>query len=312
MSSRTGERAARESAAPFRRRLVRVLVPRSASGMAAIVFFMGIASAFTGTVLFAYYENRLDATEREVSDFAGGFEESLESARQVIETEQAEAVTEIRGQLDELEEFSATGETLDQLVEQVGPGVWFVATLGDAGEPSVGSAFVVFSDTDRSYLLTSYHVVRAATRAPGPDISLRKGDEELPAELITWEEGRDLALLAIDRVDLPRLEWAEGSPAVETGDRVLAFSGLGAAGAEVTQGFVADVSANGIQHDAAVGAAFQCGPLVDSDGRVLGVTSRTYTPLGFDPLAVFFAVPIRDACAEVLSCPDGDPAGPPG
>lgn len=88
------------------------------------------------------------------------------------------------------------------------------------------------------------------------------------------------------------------------GDRVFAVSGLGASGGAISQGFVADVSANGIQHDAPIGAAFQGGPILTSNGEVLAVASRAYAPLGFDPQAVFFGVPIRAACAEVLRCPD--------
>ena len=59
----------------------------------------------------------------------------------------------------------------------------------------------------------------------------------------------------------------------------------------MSQGFIAGVSSEGIQHDAPVGAAFQGGPLVNSAGEVLGVASRAYAPLGFAPEAVFFGVP---------------------
>jgi len=70
------------------------------------------------------------------------------------------------------------------------------------------------------------------------------------------------------------------------------------------------VSSEGIQHDAPVGAAFQGGPLVNSAGEVVGVASRAYSPLGFAPEAVFFAVPIRSSCSSLISCPaSGQPAG---
>jgi S1-C subfamily serine protease len=77
----------------------------------------------------------------------------------------------------------------------------------------------------------------------------------------------------------------------------------------VSQGSVADVSANGIQHDAAVGQSFQGGPLVNSKGELLGVASRSYAPLGFASDGVFFAPPIRAACDKVLRCPDDSVAG---
>ena len=134
---------------------------------------------------------------------------------------------------------------------------------------------MVFSDAGQSFLLTSYNTIRAATREPAPEIKVRKGDEELVATLNGWDSNNDLALLVIDKPNLKRLEWAEGSPPAVVGDRVFVVSGLGAAGGAISQGFVADVSGNGIQHDSPVGAAFQGGPLINSQGRVLGVASRT-------------------------------------
>jgi S1-C subfamily serine protease len=182
--------------------------------------------------------------------------------------------------------------------------VWFVQTLDEGGQPSVGSAFVVFSDDEQSFLVTSYTTIRAATSAPGPEITLRKGDEQLGAALTSWDPANDLALLTLDKPSLPALEWAPTEPPTQVGDRVFVVSGLGAAGGSISQGFVAGVSAEGVQHDAPVGAAFQGGPLLNSNGEVVGVASRAYAPLGFSPEAVFFGVPIRNSCAQVIRCPD--------
>ena len=113
----------------------------------------------------------------------------------------------------------------------------------------------------------------------------------------------------MDRPSLPALTWAAVDPPAQVGDRVFVVSGLGGSGGAISQGFVAGVSAEGLQHDAPVGAAYQGGPLVNSRGEVLGVASRAYAPLGFPPEAVFFGVPIRSACGTVIQCPDGE-AGP--
>jgi S1-C subfamily serine protease len=187
--------------------------------------------------------------------------------------------------------------------------VWFVRTLDEAGQPSVGSAFVVASDSNQTFMLTSYTTVRAATRRPGPAVTVRKGNQELKADLYTWEEGKDLALLIVAKGDMKKLSFAPKDPALNVGERVFAIAGLGSAGTSVTQGFVADVSANGIQHDAAVGQGFQGGPLVNSKGELLGVSSRAYSPLGFTSDGVYFALPIRGACEKVLRCPDDAVSG---
>jgi hypothetical protein len=88
---------------------------------------------------------------------------------------------------------------------------------------------------------------------------------------------------------------------------LFAISGLGSTGASITQGFVADVSADGLQHDVAVGTQFQGGPIINSDGEVVAVASRTYSPLHFNPQAVYFAPLVRLACDTVLKCPEGNP-----
>ena len=286
--------------APLRDRL-----PTTALGLAWMLFFMAIAAAFTGAILYAYYEYRLGKTDDKVEAFEAEFEESLDGAVQRIDEARDRALAQVDSQLDDLERFAASGETLSGLLEAAQASVWFVQTLDEAGQPSVGSAFVVFSDDEQSFLVTSYTTIRAATANPGPDITVRKGDEQLQAALTSWDPANDLALLTLDKPSLPALEWAPTDPPVQVGDRVFVISGLGAAGGSISQGFVAGVSAEGVQHDAPVGAAFQGGPLLTSNGEVVGVASRAYAPLGFSPEAVFFGVPIRNSCAQVIRCPDG-------
>ncbi len=284
-------------------------VPKTALGIATLLFFMGIASALTGAILYAYYEYRLGQTEDRVDLFEAGFEDALGGAVDRIEEARNDALGQVDRQLDDLERFAASGETLSGLLEQAQASVWFVRTLDEAGQPSVGSAFAVFADAEQSFMLTSYTTVRAATAEPAPDIVLRKGDEEIPAVLTSWDPANDLALLTVNKPNLPTLEWAPQQPPVQVGDRVFVVSGLGAAGGSISQGFVAGVSAEGVQHDSPVGAAFQGGPLLNSSGEVLGIASREYAPLGFKPEAVFFGVPIRSSCTQVIRCP-GDQEQP--
>ena len=291
--------------------LVQRLLPKGAMGLAALVFFMGLASALSGAVLYAYYASRLEDTEQAVDEFVDGYTDEFDAARAQLQAEADAARQSIDDQLDELDQFAAGGETLAGILEDVGPSVYFVSTLDDTGAPSVGSAFVVFADGEQAFLLTDLQVVRAATAQPGPGIVLRKGDEEIEAELFTWDDNTGLALLSIPRPGLPALQFVEDPSSVQAGDRAFVVAGLGATGASIAQGTIADAAANGVQHDVPIGAAHRGGPLLDTDGRVIGVASRTFSPLGFDPLAVFFAQPIRLACETVIRCPDGavTPAG---
>jgi S1-C subfamily serine protease len=281
-------------------------LPTTALGMAVLLFLMSIASAFTGAILYAYYDYRLGKTERKITTFETGFGSALDKALGRIDNERDDAVGQVKDQLDDLEKFAASGATLTGVLDKAKPSVWFVQTLDASGQPSVGSAFVVFSDDQQSFLLTSYATVQAATARPAPDITLRKDNDTVKATLTSWDPGNDLALLTVDRPSLPSLHWAPDRPSAQIGDRVFVVSGLGGAGGAVTQGFVAGVSAEGIQHDAPVGAAFQGGPLLNSAGQVVGVASRTYSPLGFAPGDVSFGVPIRTSCSKVIRCPSGN------
>lgn len=285
------------------------MLPRTVLGMSIILLAAAVGAAFSGTVLYAYYEYRLNKTEHLVSTYVNGdFQRNYQNAINGLKSETASDKTQIQQQLAPLLKTQVSGSVLSELVKQVQGGVWFVTTQDEAGQPSVGSAFVVASDGNQSLMLTSYSVVAASTKAPGPPdgITVHKGGDSAKATLWTWQPEKDLALLVVAKPNLPKLSFASGNPKV--GDRVYAMSGLGGAGGAAVQGFVADVSAAGIQHDAQIGAAFQGGPLLDGTGNVLGMASRAYAPLNFNAQAVFFAVPIQAACDKVLHCPGGSPS----
>jgi S1-C subfamily serine protease len=281
------------------------LMPRTVIGLSVLILAFAVGAAFSGVVLYSYYEFRKDNSDKFVKDFDKEFKDALAN----IKSERENAKAEIRKELEPLRQIAASGDTVADVSKKVEPSVWFVRTLDEAGQPSVGSAFVVASDSNQTFMLASFTTVRAATKRPGPQVMVRKGNQELKADLYTWEEAKDLALLVIAKGDIPKLSFAPRDPALKVGERVFAVSGLGSSGASVSQGSVADVSANGIQHDASVGQGFQGGPLVNSKGELLGVASRSYAPLGFASDDVYFALPIRGACEKVLRCPDDSVAG---
>jgi S1-C subfamily serine protease len=290
---------------------VRRILPKTVLGLAGMLFLMSLAAAFSGAVLYAYYESRQEKTTNRVEDFFRDYSKSIDDATKAIQAEGERAKQDIRTQLDELQKFAASGETLTGLLTKAAPSVYFVSTVDQAGAPSVGTAFVAFSDGQQSFLITSFTTIRAATVTPGPEIVLRKqGQDDMTATPFTWDENRDIALLVVDRANLPALPWAATDAPPRIGDRLFAISGLGSTGASITQGFVADVSQDGIEHDVAVGAQFQGSPLINSNGEVVGIASRTYGPLGFTPVDVYFAPLVRMACEHLVSCPEG--GGQPG
>ncbi len=284
---------------PLRHRIL----PRTAIGISVAILFFALGASLSGVVLYSYYEYRLTQNEDRVSTLTNGLPSQVQKASDALKAQTADAQNLINKQLAPLKSVLATGQTVQDLAAKVAPALYFVHTLDQSGQPSVGTAFAVASDSHQTLLLTSYTVVQAATRQPGPQVFVRHGSIDQALSVYTWDETKDLALLILPTGSQPTLTFAPSAP--QTGERVFAVSALGSQGASITQGFVADVSADGIQHDATTGLQFQGGPLLNSDGLAVGILSRTYAPLGFPVADVWFAVPPLGACAKVLSCPPG-------
>ena len=300
-----GRRARRAAAKSSGGRFGQRILPKTVVGVVVLMLAAAIGFAFGGTVLYAYYQYKTDKLEKKVDKFVGGFEERFNKAVEDIDKTKEEAKDEVRKEIEPIKEQRASGATLKSLIDQVKDSVYLVQTQDEFGRPEVGSAFVVTSDAEKSYLVTSLSVVKAATRKPGPAITLSKGNDKLDATLWTWHEERDLALLIVNKANLPRVKWAAPDAQPQYGERVFDVGGVGGAGGSITQGFVADVSASGIEHDAAVTGPFAGGPILNSKGEVLAVATPGYMPLGFTSDRVTYSPFIRATCEKILKCPAG-------
>jgi hypothetical protein len=287
------------------------LLPRTVLGLATLVLATSVGAAFSGVALYSYYEYRLSKSTDKINTLTAGYQKALDNARADLNAQRAEAKAEIDKELAPLRQLQASGVTLQALVKKVAPSMFFVHTLDSSGQPSVGSAFVVASDATRSLLLTSYTTVAAATVKPGPDLFVRQGVQDTRVTVWTWDARYDLALIVLAKGGLPVLGPAPAAAPAAVGDQVFAVSGLGSLGASAVPGVITDVSAEGLQHSAPVGQAFQGGPLLNSAGQVLAVASRTYRPLNFASDGVWFAPYELSACSQVLTCPAGTISGQP-
>jgi S1-C subfamily serine protease len=304
-AAKSGRRGRRSGNVSSRERFGQRVLPKSIVGVVVLMLAAAIGFAFGGTVLYAYYQYKADKIEKKVNSFVNGFEDRFEKAKADIEKEKEDAKAEVRKEIEPIKELRASGATLKSLVDKVKDSIYLIETQDEFGRPIAGSAFVVTSDAEKSYLVTSLSVVKASTRKPGPAIVLRKGNDRTDATLWTWQEERDLALLIVNKGSLPRVKWAGADETPQFGERIFDVAGVGGAGGSITQGFVADVSAVGIQHDAAVTGPFAGGPILNSKGEVLGIGTPGYMPLGFTSDRVTFAPYIRAACEKILKCPAG-------
>ena len=169
----------------------------------------------------------------------------------------------------------------------------------DAGR-GVGSGVVI--DLNGS-ILTAYHVV-----IDSPTVRVRFFDGSLARGTVTQTlPDRDLAVVTV--IDLPAgVEAATLAGGVQQGDLVLAigspfsFAGSVSSGivSAVGRSFIIDetgqVLKNMIQFDAAVNPGNSGGPLVDRNGRVVGIVSGIFNPTDSRVfIGIGFAVPIEAA-----------------
>ncbi len=279
------------------------ILPRTVIGISMLLLAAAIGAAFAGAMLYAYYDWRLSTNEDRVGVLAESLQQRLTDAGASIDEAQQQALTELQERAGPLIDQKSDAVAMADLTPVVLPSTFFVSTLDENGQPSVGTAFVVSSDDSQSLLVTSYRVVSASTTQPGPEIRLTNaGGEAVVAQLHSWDPEHDLALLSLDRGGLEPLTWATGDAAAVTGERVYAASGVGAAGVTFSPGMVLGQSAEGIQMTTPVGSAWQGGPVVTQDGKVVAVASLAYQPLGFNPGEVPYAPPFDAACETLLDC----------
>jgi serine protease Do len=160
-------------------------------------------------------------------------------------------------------------------------------------DESVGSGVIVGSD---GVIVTNYHVVARADR-----ITVRLADgREFPARLTGADAGTDLAVLEIDADGLPAAVWGD-SDSLEVGEMVWAIGNPFGLDRTLTYGIVSAVGRRGVtgdplqeflQTDAAINPGNSGGPLVDVNGRIVGITTAM---AGHDSQGIGFAIPSNTA-----------------
>lgn len=190
------------------------------------------------------------------------------------------------------------------------PAVVTVLVSGTSGAGS-GSGAIIASD---GVILTNDHVIAPAVSAGTITVVLNSG-EQLPAKLVGTDPLTDLAVLRVERTNLPTLPLAPREP-LRVGQPVVALGApLGLSGT-VTSGIISalnrsvpapkasggtTVLVDSIQTDAAINPGNSGGPLVTCSGRLVGVNTAISTVpnsqgvSGGGSVGIGFAVPATTA-----------------
>ena len=174
---------------------------------------------------------------------------------------------------------------------------------------ALGSGFVIDKE---GHVVTNYHVVQGASKI---EVSFSNQDT-VKAKIVGTDPSTDLALLKVD-VDAKALTPLSlaNSDQVEVGDPVVAIGNPFGLERTVTAGIVSalqrEVRAPNnytidhvIQTDAPINSGNSGGPLIDAEGRVIGVNSQIETANGGGGnVGIGFAVPsntVKSVVAQLL------------
>ena len=182
---------------------------------------------------------------------------------------------------------AAQGDPFDQFFQQ-----FFPELPRELEQKSLGSGVII----DREgFILTNHHVV-----ANADEIKVKLSDTRtLPAELVGTDSRTDIALIRVRAKNLPQAELGN-SDDLGVGDWVLAIGNPFGLEETVTAGIVSakerQIGAgpfdNFIQTDASINPGNSGGPLIDVDGKVVGVNSAIYSRSG-GSVGIGFAIPIN-------------------
>ena len=203
---------------------------------------------------------------------------------------------------------SVASSSVATIAAEVSPKVVSISVRATSGS-GTGSGAIIRSNASQSLVVTNNHVIESA--ASGGTITVETNDgERYPATIVGRDSAYDLAVLRIQKGNLPVLEYGNSNTLV-IGEPVIAFgSPLGLSGT-VTSGIVSAVNRpvttgslgsesyiNAIQTDAAINPGNSGGPLVDAQGLMVGVNSAIAT-LGTSSasgsIGLGFSIPISQA-----------------
>ena len=160
---------------------------------------------------------------------------------------------------------------------------------------ATGSGVIV--DAAQGYVMTNAHVVENANSIE----VTTKDNRHFKAKLIGRDPDTDIAVLQISGGDLTAVPIGD-SDRLQVGDFVLAVGNPFGLGQTVTSGIISALGRSPgiegyedfIQTDASINPGNSGGPLVDLQGRVVGINTAIVAPSGGN-VGIGFAVPINMA-----------------
>jgi len=175
--------------------------------------------------------------------------------------------------------------------ERINPAIVAIeANLADGF--SAGTGCVIRSD---GVILTGSHVIDEAKEI---DVTTSDGKVYKASVLAKMGKNNDLALLKISPKSRLRTISFGDSSDVKVGQKVLAIGNPFGFSGTLTSGIVSriDYAKGRIQTDAAINPGCSGGPLLNSQGEVIGISQSIYNPdNNISNIGIGFAIPVNEA-----------------
>lgn len=204
-------------------------------------------------------------------------------------------------------DVTVTDKGIADAVEKVYDSVVVVKTYKDNKVKSSGTGFVYKVDGKTAYILTNHHVIDGGNKIK----VVFTNEKEEEVKIVGSNEYADVALLSIDKDKIVAVAEIGNSDKLRVGDTAFAVGAPldSAYSWSVTRGIIsgkdrmvevslgnsnaADWIMSVLQTDAAINSGNSGGPLANSNGEVIGITSLKLVSNGIEGMG--FAIPIETA-----------------
>jgi serine protease Do len=175
--------------------------------------------------------------------------------------------------------------------EKINPAIVAIeATLGEGF--SAGTGCIIRDD---GVILTGSHVVEDAKNI---EVTTSNGKTYKASVIAKMGKNKDLALLKINSKEKFNTVSFGDSERIKVGQKVLAIGNPFGFSGTLTSGIVSriDYAKGRIQTDAAINPGCSGGPLVNSNGEVIGISQSIFNPdNNMSNIGIGFAIPVNDA-----------------
>ncbi|MEG1506907.1 MAG: trypsin-like peptidase domain-containing protein, partial [Bacilli bacterium] len=220
-------------------------------------------------------------------------------------------------------DVTVTDKGIADAVEKVYDSVLVVSTYKSNKMISAGTGFIYKKDNNKYYILTNYHVIESGDKV---NVTFTDG-EIIETTIVGYDQYADIAILSFESKKDITIASLGKSEETRVGDTTFAVGAPldSAYSWTVTRGIVSgkdrmvevtigsshnnDYVMKVLQTDSAINSGNSGGPLCNSNGEVIGITSLKLVSDGIEGMG--FAIPIETALAKAENIISGKVANNP-